>query len=236
MLLVLSFYGLILVAQSNVSLTSIGNKNVLHIGNLIIQTIPSSVMVEIPKLRINGRKLQDSLILEEIFTGEYDLVFRLKRKKIKCKVDVVENKTIHLLVDVKKKNYEVKEIAYKPHLPDVVPVDPSEVYVIVDEMPEFPGGNIECQRWIARQVRYPVEAQKRGIVGRVYVGFVINKTGQIVNVKVLKSAHPLLDAEAIRVIEGMPAWKPGKNKGECVDVSYTFPINFRLAGANVRKK
>jgi len=226
--LVLSFFGFILSAQSDANSTANQDDKGLHVGNLIIQTIPSSVMVEIPKLRINGRKLQDSLILEEIFTGEYDLVFRLKRKKIKCKVDVIENKTIHLLVDVKNKTYEVNEIAYKPHLPDPIPADPNSVYVIVDEMPEFPGGDLELQKWIASHIKYPIEALKKGITGRVYIGCVIDKEGKVEDAKVLRTVDRILDAEALRVIRAMPVWKPGKLNGKLAKVSYTFPINFQM--------
>jgi len=242
---VFSLFGFQVVAQSEDSNSTItGHSHAKFdkgLGNLIIQTIPSSVMVEIPKMRINGQKFQDSLILEEICCGEYELAFRLKRKRFKCKVDVVENKTIHILVDVKKKTCEANEIVYKPHLPEKPKTKSSftkspEVLVIAEEMPQFPGGDLECQKWVARHIRYPVEAQKKGIVGKVFVSFVVNEEGKVVNVKTVKSVHPILDAEGVRVIESMPLWKAGKHKGEFVKVSYTFPINYQLQGGNIRNR
>ncbi|MBN2596462.1 energy transducer TonB [Labilibaculum sp.] len=202
----------------------------INLGNLIIQTIPSELIIEIPKLGIDGNKIQDSIILEEINTGVYDITFILKKKKFKCSVEVLNQKTTHLMVDVKEKKSESKEIQYIPHLPDPipVPVNTGEVYVIVDDMPEFPGGNLELQRYIAMSVRYPIEAQQKGITGRVFVTFVINKDGRAVGVRIIRSADPLLDAEAIRVVRCMPEWKPGRQEGELVNVSYTIPITFYL--------
>jgi TonB family protein len=188
------------------------------------------VKVEIPKMGINGNKTQDSLILEEIYTGKYDLTFRLKKKKFHCSVEVLNQKTIHLLVDVKGKKFETKEINYNPHLPDPISDDPNMVHVLVDDMPEFPGGTLELQKWIAMNIRYPIEACKRGIEGRVFVACVINKEGEIERVRIIRSVDPLLDAEAVRVISGMPVWKPGRRNGQLTKVSYTFPINFQLAG------
>ncbi len=106
--------------------------------------------------------------------------------------------------------------------------DEQQVFVIVEDMPEFPGGDIELQKWIARAVKYPVIAQENGITGRVYVGFVVNKVGAIENVKIMRGVDPSLDKEAVRVINKMPKWKPGKQRGKAVKVSYTVPINFQL--------
>ena len=208
-----------------------GDENVVEkkLGNLIIQTIPPVVKVEIPKMGINGNKTQDSIILEDIYTGNYDLIFRLKKKKFHCSVEVLNKKTIHLLVDVKKKKFEVKEINYNPHLPDPIPVDPNAVYVIVDDMPKFPGGMKFCQRWIAKNIRYPEDALKRKIQGLVFAAFVINKEGKAEDIEIIRSVDSSLNAEAIRVISSMPTWKPGKEKGKLAKVSYTFPIRFRMS-------
>ncbi|MDE5419766.1 energy transducer TonB [Labilibaculum sp. DW002] len=206
------------------------------LGNLIIQTIPSAVNIEIPQMGIKGNKTQDSLILEEIHTGKYDLIFRFKKKKFKCSVEVLDQKTIHVLVDVKKKKFSAKEINYKPHLPDPVPIDPNEVFVIVDDMPEFPGGQTELQKWIAMNVNYPLKAIQNGITGRVFTSCVINQEGKVENVKVIRSVNPDLDAEAVRVITSMPTWKPGRQNGQLAKVSYTFPINFQLSDPTPVKK
>ncbi len=232
LLLILAFAILNVFAQSENSklVDAKGVENIVQktIGNLIIQTIPLAVEIEIPKMGIVGDKIQDSIILEEINTGVYNLAFRLKKKKYHCSVEVLNQKTIHLLVDIKKKKFETKEIKYIPHLPDPIPVDTSTVYVIIDEMPEFPGGEEELKRYIAMSVRYPVEAFEKGIVGRVFVTFVVNKKGEIEGVRVVRSVDPALDVEAVRAVSCLPTWKPGRQKGKLVKVSYTIPINFEI--------
>jgi len=101
-----------------------------------------------------------------------------------------------------------------------------DVFVITEEMPEFPGGMIEMPNFLARNIRYPVIAQQRGIQGKVYAQFIILEDGSVANIKIVKSVHPVLDLEAIRVIKLMPKWTPGKQKGKAVKVMYTVPINF----------
>ncbi|WP_282038163.1 energy transducer TonB [Saccharicrinis aurantiacus] len=102
------------------------------------------------------------------------------------------------------------------------------VFFIVEEMPEFPGGDLELRKYIAQSVKYPVIAQENGIQGRVYVQFVVSTKGAVEQVKVARGVDPNLDKEAIRVVQSMPKWKPGKQRGKAVKVSYTVPINFVL--------
>ncbi|WP_430811887.1 MULTISPECIES: energy transducer TonB [unclassified Carboxylicivirga] len=102
------------------------------------------------------------------------------------------------------------------------------VFFIVEDMPEFPGGEEALRKYIAQSVKYPVIAQENGIQGRVYVSFVVNTKGKVTDVKIARGVDPNLDKEAIRVVNAMPAWKPGKQRGKAVKVSYTVPINFVL--------
>lgn len=106
--------------------------------------------------------------------------------------------------------------------------DDAAVFFIVEEMPEFPGGDAELRKYIAQSVKYPVIAQENGIQGRVYVQFVVGTDGGVTQVKVARGVDPNLDKEAIRVVQSMPKWKPGKQRGKAVKVSYTVPINFVL--------
>lgn len=105
-----------------------------------------------------------------------------------------------------------------------------QVYMIVEEMPEFPGGEKALREFIANSVRYPVVAQENGIQGRVYVSFTVDKTGMVKDAEVARGVDPSLDQEALRVVKGLPQWSPGKQKGEAVDVRYTVPIQFALDG------
>lgn len=95
-------------------------------------------------------------------------------------------------------------------------------------MPEFPGGTEALIQYLSREVRYPKEAMEAGISGRVYVSFVVTKSGKLTNIRVVKPAHPLLNAEAIRVVKFMPKWKPGMENGQPINTEYTMPIVFRL--------
>lgn len=103
-----------------------------------------------------------------------------------------------------------------------------DLFKVVEEMPIFPGGETGMQTWISDRVKYPSEAIKDSITGLVYVNFVVTSTGEIKNVTIKKRVHPLLDAEAIRVISNMPDWKPGSQNGKPVDVDYVVPVEFKL--------
>lgn len=109
---------------------------------------------------------------------------------------------------------------------EVVSVWQDEFFKVVEDMPQFTDGNIFD--YLAQHVRYPEEAEKNGIGGMVYVQFVIDTTGKVVEPKVIKSVSPELDAEALRVVSEMPAWKPGMQRGKPVRVSFTLPVIFKL--------
>ena len=116
--------------------------------------------------------------------------------------------------------------------PVEAPVEEEEeevVFVVVETMPEFPGGQQALFKYLSENVKYPVIAQENGIQGRVICQFVVNKDGSIVDVEVVRSGGDAsLDKEAVRVIKSMPKWKPGKQRGKAVRVKYTVPVNFRL--------
>ena len=116
--------------------------------------------------------------------------------------------------------------------PVEAPVEEEEeevVFVVVESMPEFPGGQQALFKYLSENVKYPVIAQENGIQGRVICQFVVNKDGSIVDVEVVRSGgDPSLDKEAVRVIKSMPKWKPGKQRGKDVRVKYTVPVNFKL--------
>jgi TonB family protein len=102
------------------------------------------------------------------------------------------------------------------------------IFQVVEEMPSFPGGMNECMMFLAKNMRYPVAAQKAKIEGRVIVQFVVDRDGSIKDTQVVRSVSPELDAEAVRVVSSMPKWNPGKQRGKAVAVKYTMPVMFRL--------
>ncbi|WP_163715978.1 energy transducer TonB [Mangrovibacterium lignilyticum] len=102
------------------------------------------------------------------------------------------------------------------------------IFYIVENMPEFPGGQLALRKFIADAIKYPVIAQENGIQGKVYVNFVVGKDGQVTNARVIRSVDPALDKEALRVVNSLPRWKPGMQQGEPVRVAFSVPISFVL--------
>ncbi len=103
-----------------------------------------------------------------------------------------------------------------------------EIFMVVEKMPEFPGGDLGLRKYIATHVKYPNVARESGIEGKVYLRFCVTSTGAVSKVSVLRSVDPLLDKEAVRVIKSLPKWTPGEQRGRKVSVWYTVPINFQL--------
>ena len=107
------------------------------------------------------------------------------------------------------------------------------ILMLAEKMPEFPGGDLALRKYIAKNVKYPQEARENEIEGKVYVRFVVTKTGNIDDVTVVRSVDEILDNEAVRVIQTLPKWKPAETAdGEKVNVWYTVPIIFLLKGSN----
>ena len=102
------------------------------------------------------------------------------------------------------------------------------VYDVVEVMPQYPGGQIAMLKYIMENIKYPEQAMKEGIQGRVTVRFIVEKDGSISNVKPVLSVHPLLDKEAVRVVKSMPKWSPGKKNGKPVRVQFNVPVMFKL--------
>lgn len=107
-------------------------------------------------------------------------------------------------------------------------INGEEIFFIVEEMPDFPGGEQALRQFIGNSIDYPKVAQEKGIQGKVYVTFVVTKDGNVANATIARGVDPSLDAEALRVVNSLPKWKPGIQRGQAVNVSYTVPINFKL--------
>lgn len=107
-------------------------------------------------------------------------------------------------------------------------VQEEKVFDVVEQMPQFPGGDAALFEYLSKNIKYPVIAEENGVQGRVIVTFVVERDGSITDVKVVKSVDPSLDREASRVVKSMPRWIPGKQNGAAVRVKYTVPVTFRL--------
>ncbi len=113
---------------------------------------------------------------------------------------------------------------------DVEEEESDEVFqfAVIEDKPEFPGGMGKLMQYLGKNTKFPQIAKENGIQGRVFIQFVIDKKGKVTNVEVVRGVDPYLDKEALRVVKAMPAWKPGKQRGKPVKVSYIVPINFKL--------
>lgn len=104
------------------------------------------------------------------------------------------------------------------------------IFTVVEDMPEYPGGKDAFYAYIGNNIRYPVKAKENGTSGTVYITYVVEKDGSISNVSVLRGIGDGCDEEGVRVVKGMPNWKPGKQRGKAVRVQYNLPIKFNLDG------
>ena len=128
---------------------------------------------------------------------------------------------------------DAKEEVVAPVSPEAkeAPADSTakeEVFMVAEQMPEFPGGMKELLKFLQDNLKYPENAMKNNVQGRVIVQFVVEKDGTPTEFKVLRSVDPDLDAEALRVMKAMPKWKPGMQKGQVVRVKFTVPVSFKL--------
>jgi protein TonB len=139
--------------------------------------------------------------------------------------DNVETEDININAEV-----EQNEVIEEYVAPEVVEeeVVEQEIFQIVEEMPAFPGGEQKLMEYVGKNIKYPQIARETGIQGRVFIGFVVEPDGSVSNVKLLRGIGGGCDEEAMRVVKSMPRWKPGKQRGKAVRVSYQIPVFFKL--------
>lgn len=197
-----------------------------------------------------------SLLLETELWGTYHLMrndkdietlldeYKKAIESIPEEVPVLENPEIFEDETYGTYDYQEEETEYTPPVEEtattedipvnienkeeVVVEDTDKIYDTVEEMPEFPGGIYAMMSYLSKNIKYPKEAQKNGIQGKVLVRFTVDTDGILKDIHIAKSVDPLLDKEALRVFQTMPKWKPGKQKGKAVKVRYTAPVNFKL--------
>lgn len=115
-----------------------------------------------------------------------------------------------------------------PSIPDEPEIPGDSIFVSVQQKPEFPGGLSQLYKYFGSNINYPMQAKESGISGRVFLNFVVEPDGSISNVIVLRGIGGGCDEEAVRVVQSMPLWEPGKQRGRAVRVSFTVPIKFTL--------
>lgn len=112
-----------------------------------------------------------------------------------------------------------------------IPIDEKQQQLqfrVVEQLPEFPGGMVEFMKWLTKNLKYPPQAKRANVEGRVVVSFIVNADGTTTDARIVKSVHPLLDAEAMRVLKLMPEWKPGEDHGQPCRTMISIPIVFKI--------
>ena len=182
----------------------------VEVEQKVVEKVKSSVKFTAPEIKKDDEvkpedeiKSQDDLAKTNTAIGTFDV-----KGNDEAEGEVLKAKEV--IADEKPKEEETK------------------VFDVVEQMPEFPGGQAALLKWIGDNIKYPTIAEENGIQGRVVCTFVVERDGSVTDVQVARSIDPSLDKEAIRVLKKMPRWNPGKQNGSAVRVKYTVPVTFKL--------
>ena len=184
--------------------------------------LPEPEEIIAPEEVANSQQVTDLLIVQD---EEID-----ETKQAKDVDQVMDNEAQLGTVDITEGVNDLNKIEVKEQViaePVVVDDEPVNI-AMVEQKPSFPGGEAAMYQWLSNNIVYPPAASEEGIQGRVVVEFVVGKDGSITNARVVRTRHPALDKEALRVIKAMPNWIPGRNNGQPVKVTYTLPVTFKL--------
>ena len=210
-------------------------------GCIHIYSDPDKVKIEIPELKLKSSKDSSFYEVNSLPPGYYTVTVKNKLNSLKVNIPMIQpdtyivhanliESTIIAVTNSDLRKFNEEQLKKNNITQSTQEGDSLNTYIIVEEMPLFKGGDpaLEFRKFIAENMRYPLKAAEKGITGKVVTQFVIDENGKLIEPKVIYSAHPLLDSEAIRVLLLSPPWKPGKQKGITVRVYYTFPINFYI--------
>lgn len=185
------------------------------------QLPPEPEEIIAPEEVANQQQVTDLLIVEDDKIEE--------DKQVKNTEDVLENEAAVGAVDITEGTNDLNKVIVKEEVIAAPVVEDEPVSIaMVEQKPEFPGGEAAMYKWLGDNIVYPSAASEEGVQGRVVVEFVVGKDGSITNVRVVRPRHPALDKEALRVVKAMPKWVPGRNNGQPVKVTYTLPVTFKL--------
>jgi len=215
--------------------TQTPQKKVVKKGKANAQIKMGNKTIQVKKTeKIASGKTKEPLIMIDGKRSTKAEMDALDEKRIDH-INVLKGKAATEIYGAEGKNGVIEIKTKKPVLLDVVvkteaQTEPDDKpFDVVEQMPEFPGGQEALMQFLRQEVKYPKEAEEKGLQGRVVVRYIIEKDGSISEVEIAKSVNEYLDAEAIRVVNAMPKWIPGKQKGENVRVKFTLPITFRLS-------
>lgn len=183
--------------------------------------MPEPEEIIAPEEVANSQQVTDLLIVQDEEIEE--------DKQVKNQEDVLNNEAQLGAVDITEGVNDLNKVEVKEQVIAEPVVDDEPVSIaMVEQKPSFPGGEAAMYTWLSQNIVYPPAASEEGVQGRVVVEFVVGKDGSITNARVVRNRHPALDREALRVIQAMPRWVPGRNNGQPVKVTYTLPVTFKL--------
>ncbi|MBO4943002.1 MAG: energy transducer TonB [Muribaculaceae bacterium] len=227
-LLILSVSGVFAKPEEDVIVTATTQEiTTMEVEEEIIEEeekfeIPEPEPVVAPEEVANQQRVTDLLIVEDDKIEE--------DKQVKNQEEVLENEAQAGALDITDGTNDLNKMTIKEEViaaPVVEEEQPLNI-AMVEQKPEFNGGEAAMYKWLSDNIVFPTIAAEEGVQGRVVVEFVVGKDGSISNVRVVRPRHPALDKEAVRVVKAMPAWIPGRNNGQPVKVTYTLPVNFKL--------
>ena len=180
-----------------------------------------------PEEVIPEPQLQQQLLTQSVIKEDDQVTEELKAQdEIKEDEGFISDVNAEGILDLEAASQFVEEVVAEAP----APVEEEKVYTMamVEQKPQFPGGEAAMYKWLGDNISYPAQASEEGVDGRVIVQFDVSKTGKIENVRIVRGRHPALDREATRLVKSMPDWQPGRNNGQPVKVTYTLPVTFKL--------
>ena len=154
-----------------------------------------------------------------------DVIVQLNVVEDEVEIEEVEMQSME---DDNDTQVQVVDLSSESGPSDEEEAEGNQIFTVVEQQPEFPGGEAALMNYIKKNLKYPAFAAENGIQGRVTLSFTVEKDGSIANIEVMRSPAEELSKEAIRVVQSMPKWKPGKQRGKPVRVKYMLPVTFRL--------
>jgi protein TonB len=225
-ILFIAFFTLPGLIKSIIPSSKEKNVEVTALSNIKLENKPKNI--EAPKIEEEPLKIKSTIkftppVIKDDAEVKEDEV-------MKTQEEVNDSKLSVSTADVKgnSQDADAVDISELQQQQKVVEEEPVKPYVVVEQMPEFPGGDQTMRKFLRDNIRYPMMAKESGITGTVYVTFVVSVTGQISEVKLLRGIGGGCDEEAVRVVKTMPSWIPGRQTGKPVPVQFNLPIKFSL--------
>jgi len=194
--------------------------------NSYISKYPNGLFLKSANFNLNKFKLINTNALEP--NKKIIVKQNLKEDKSNNLTQIIESSEVDCEIKEENESNKSKQVTNNVKLVHDSNINEARVYSNIEEMPSFPGGDLELLSFIDKNLKYPIAEQQNGIHGRVILRFIVSKTGKVNNVEVIRSLDRDCDKEAVRVVESLPNFIPGKHNGENVSVFYTLPITYKL--------